>query len=139
MIKFVWTKKYSVGIKSIDEQHQHFFEITNSLVEMSLNVTATKEELIGLLDGLGNYALYHLGNEENYFDKFHYPDAPMHVEEHNKFREKIQKFFDSIRDEKVDVPKLAEEAAIYSGNWLFHHILLIDKKYTKFFQEHNIK
>jgi hemerythrin len=128
-----------VGIDSIDEQHKHFFEITNSLIEMALNDAAEKEELIGLLGSLGDYAFYHLNTEESYFDKFHYPDAPMHVEEHNKFREQAKKFMDSVENEKNDIKTLVKEAAIYSGNWLFHHILLVDTKYAKFFQEHNVK
>jgi hemerythrin len=139
MEKFIWTKKYSVGIDSIDEQHKHFFEIANSLVETALNDAATKEELVALLGSLGDYAFYHLNTEEKYFDELHYPDAQTHTEEHNRYREQVKKFLDSLENQEADTKKLAKEAAIYSGNWLFHHILLVDKKYTEFFQGHNVK
>ena len=139
MDKFVWTKKYSVGIDSIDEQHKHFFEIANALVEAALNDAAEKEELLALLGSLGDYAFYHLDTEEKYFNEFHYPEAQMHIEEHNKYREQVKQLLDSLEKETGDTKKLAKEAAIYSGNWLFHHILLVDQKYTKFFQEHHVK
>jgi len=33
--QFIWTQDYSVGIKEIDEQHQHFFGVANAIVENS--------------------------------------------------------------------------------------------------------
>jgi hemerythrin len=34
--------------------------------------------------------------------------------------------------------KLAETAAAYSIGWLSNHILILDKKYTVFFEEHGV-
>ncbi|MCL5017348.1 MAG: bacteriohemerythrin [Patescibacteria group bacterium] len=139
MKQFTWTKKYSVGVESIDEQHKHFFEIANKLIEMALNEAAEKDELVALLGSLGDYAFYHLNTEEKYFEEFHYPEAQMHVEEHNKYREKIKQLMDSLEKEDRDINTMAKDAAIYSGNWLFHHILFVDQKYTKFFQDNHVK
>ncbi len=133
MEQFTWTTKYSVGIKSIDEQHQHFFKVANLLVETALNDAATNEEVIALIGSLGDYAFYHLKTEEDYFDKFLYPGAPEHIVEHNKFRDQVKKYFDLIKDKETDIKKLGKDAAIFSGNWLYHHILLVDIKYSQFF------
>jgi hemerythrin len=38
-----------------------------------------------------------------------------------------------------DIKKIMNEAASYSGEWLMKHILVMDKKYTKFLQEHGVK
>ena len=139
MEQFTWTTKYSVGIKSIDEQHQHFFDVANRLVGTALNTAATKEEVIALVGSLGDYAFYHLKTEEDYFDKFKYPEADMHIAEHNKFRDEVKKYFDVIKEENTDIYKIGKEAAIFAGNWLYHHILLVDTKYTKFFIEKGLE
>jgi len=139
MEQFTWTTKYSVGIRSIDEQHQHFFEIANSLVKVALNDASAKEEILALINNLGDYAFYHLKTEENYFDKFKYPDAAEHIAEHDKYRDQIKIYLDLIRDGEADIKKIGKEAAIFSGNWLYHHILLVDTKYTKFFIEKGLE
>jgi len=139
MEQFKWTPKYSVGIQSIDEQHQHFFAIANALVKIALDSNSKNEEVIEAIGNLGNYAFYHFKVEEDYFDQLHYPEATEHIAEHNEFREKIKGFFDSIHDPNINLHDLGKEAAILSGNWLYHHILLIDKKYTKYFTDKGIK
>ena len=140
--KFIWTEKYGVGIQLIDEQHKHFFEIVNKildLVDKESKGSLTRRNVSDLLDELGNYALYHLGTEEGYFDALNYPDVILHISSHNKYRETIKKYLNRVIDEKEDVKKLLEEAASYSGNWLSQHILETDKKYTIFFNEHGLK
>lgn len=129
MDKFIWTQEYSVGIESIDEQHKHFFGIANKIMD---------KEIFGALEELGDYAFYHLETEENYFDKFNYGGASEHIAVHNEYREKVQDMMDRARQGE-DIKKIAKEAASYSGEWLFKHILVMDKKYTKFFQEKGVK
>jgi hemerythrin-like metal-binding protein len=113
--------------------------VANLLVKTALNEASAKEEIIALLGSLGDYAFYHLKTEEDYFDKFKYPDAAEHIAEHNKYRDQVKKYFDILKDEKADIKKMGKEAAIFSGNWLYHHILLVDTKYTKFFIEKGLE
>ena len=136
--KFVWTNKYSVGIQLIDEQHKHFFEIVNKILDFVDKELSTKEELFALLNEFENYAMYHLGTEEEYFDILKYPDAILHIDNHNKYREIIKKYINRAREE-TEIKKIAEEVASYSSSWLSGHILEVDKKYTKFFNEHGLK
>ncbi|TRZ63996.1 MAG: hypothetical protein D4Q79_02490 [Spirochaetia bacterium] len=138
MEKFIWKEEYSVGIKEIDEQHKHFFEIANGTLDLTTKENLTKEETIKGLQELGDYAFYHLSTEEGYFDKFKYQDAPLHINAHNKYREAVNEYFARIDDENTDIKKLAEEMASYSGNWLLAHIVVVDKRYTKFFNEHGL-
>ncbi len=138
MEKFVWEEKYSVGIKEIDEQHKHFFEIANGIIDLTAKENLTKEETIKSLQELGDYAFYHLSTEESYFDKFKYQDAPLHINAHNEYRESVGEYFRKMTDLGTDMKKLLEEMAAYSGNWLLAHIVVVDKQYTKFFNEHGL-
>jgi len=139
MDKFIWTDEYSVGIKSIDEQHRHFFEIVNSIIDLAGKEDISKDDLLASLGELGDYALYHFGNEEGYFDKFGYEEAPQHIAEHNQYREKIKEYFNKVQGGGADVKELAGEISSYPGGWLVNHILLVDKKYTKFLKDHGVE
>ncbi|MFA5098796.1 MAG: bacteriohemerythrin [Candidatus Paceibacterota bacterium] len=138
MEKFIWEEKYSVGIKEIDEQHKHFFEIANGIIDLTAKENLAKEEAVKSLQELGDYAFYHLSTEESYFDKFKYQDAPLHINAHNEYREAVGEYFRKMADPLIDIKKLAEEMAAYSGNWLLAHIMVVDKLYTKFFNEHGL-
>lgn len=138
MDKFIWTQEYSVGIESIDEQHRHFFDIANKILGIMEAKSLLEKAIFEVLEELGDYAFYHLETEENYFDKFNYGGASEHIAVHNEYRGKVQDMMDRIR-QGGDIKKIAKEAALYSGEWLFKHILAMDKKYTKFFQEKGVK
>lgn len=136
--KFVWTEKYSVGVKMIDEQHKEFFGIANDLIDLAAGNSFSREEAAAHLGRLGDYALYHLGTEEEYFSKFHYPEAPIHVASHNMFRNEIVGLMNEARAEDTDLGKLSEKAAEFAIKWLSEHILVIDKKYTECFHQHGL-
>jgi len=138
MDKFAWTEEYSVNIKEIDDQHKRFFEITNSIIDLIGKENLTKEETIKSLQDLGDYAFYHFSTEEKYFDKFGYSDAPIHINAHNNYREAVSDFFEKINEASADFKQMAGEMASYSGNWLLTHIMVVDKRFTKFFNEHGL-
>lgn len=133
MEKFVWENEYSVGVKEIDEQHQHFFELANEILDLVNKENPARKEVFSAIEKLGNYAFYHFGTEESYFDKFNYPETTEHVAVHNEYRKSVENYMNEIRAEGTDVFKTALEIALYSNNWLATHILKMDKKYTKYF------
>jgi len=90
MEQFVWKDEYSVGVKLINEQHQRFFEIANSVMAFSEEGNPDPERLLALLGELENYAFYHLSTEEEYFREFRYEDAALHISVHNLFRETMK-------------------------------------------------
>ena len=81
---------------------------------------------------------HHQGKYPN-FIKAKYTDESLHVKIHNKFRKKVNKFIKQVRDKNIDTKKIIKEAADFSGSWLLNHILIMDKKYSKQFNEHKIK
>jgi hemerythrin-like metal-binding protein len=139
MEKFIWTEKVSVGVPSIDEQHQRFFAIANEIIDLVEKGGTNRQELLSILSEMGNYAFYHLSTEEYYFDKYGYPDAESHRLAHNLYREEVNKYLNRAREEGADLNRLLLETAGYSGGWLMGHILDADQKYSRFFQEKGIK
>lgn len=139
MEKFTWTKDYSVNIEMIDEQHRHFLDIVNKIADFINSKASEKKVLFDIVNQMGNYAFYHLGTEEELFDKYNYEDAAPHLEAHNDFREKTNSYISRIRKNDQNIEELSEEVAEYAGNWLLKHILVMDKKYSAFFNEHGVK
>jgi methyl-accepting chemotaxis protein/hemerythrin len=138
--KFVWTPEYSVGVEMIDEQHRGFFAIANGIIDLAGRGAMSQAEVLEHLGALGDYALYHLGTEEKYFDEFHYPEAPAHVAAHDMFRETIEKYLDDAQHpEDTDLVKLSEAAAKYAGEWLMKHIKIMDQRYVECFHQHGLK
>ena len=138
MEKFIWEDKYSVGIKIIDEQHQHFFEIANEIFDLLNKKEVSGENIVTGVTNLGNYAFYHLSTEEKYFKEFNYDGAGDHVQVHDLFREKVSAFLDRIMDAKDNPEAIADEMAGFSENWLAHHILDTDRKYIQCFKDHGL-
>jgi hemerythrin-like metal-binding protein len=137
--KFIWTKEYSVNVQEIDEQHQEFFSIVNSILEAAENEATTKETLITDLGKLGDYAFYHLSTEEELFKKFNYPQAEEHVQIHKMFREKAQALIDAAVKGELNTKDIVKEAAEFAGDWLQKHIMVMDKQYTEFFNANGLK
>jgi len=136
---FIWTEKYSVGVRELDEQHRHFIAIANEALTLEAKKDATRIELVDLLDEFLNYALYHLANEEGYFEKFGCPQLG-HVEAHNAFRTEYRRIYNEARNSDMEtLHRCAGSAARYAGRWLLEHILVMDKGYTRCFNEHGLK
>ena len=137
--KFVWSQEYSVGVAEIDEQHQEFFNIINNLLAAAEVDSVSTEKLLMEIGLLGDYANYHLGTEEGIFAELNYDGASEHIAIHNLFRVKVKELIDRARAEEVDRQETIKEAANFAGDWLLNHILVVDKQYSKCFNEHGLK
>ncbi|MCX6726594.1 MAG: bacteriohemerythrin [Candidatus Shapirobacteria bacterium] len=126
-MKFIWDAKYSVGIKSIDHQHQKFFEICNEIDFLIHRGQTDQNSLNKIIRELFAYAEDHMTFEEKYFKEFNYPDAQTHIAAHDFFRQKVKQLHD------------ATEIADFARDWLSGHILAVDQKFSQFFIVHDLK
>lgn len=139
-MRFIWDPKYSVSIKSIDTQHQRFFEIINEIYDLVHKVYFSKEDLAKVVKELQSYAETHLSYEEKYFKEFQYPDIKIHTAAHDAFQKQVAKYLADITGaDSKELGTLANDIAEFTKNWLSEHILNLDHKYTQFFIIHDIK
>ena len=136
--RFVWDDNYSVNVKIIDEQHKNFFNIINRIYDLAEMESPEKADLVYNVTELGNYAFYHLSTEEKYFKEFEYKEAEEHIKSHNVFRGKATGFMDELESADANLPRLAVQMADFCKDWLTGHILVLDKKYTKCFNDHGL-
>ncbi|MEI6296037.1 MAG: bacteriohemerythrin [bacterium] len=134
MDKIIWKIEYSVGVKEIDEQHQHFFSVLNELY-ISQYANKEKEWMLHIFEQLDGYIRFHFATEEKYFDEIKYEYSDQHKKSHHEFINKIESLKQGFEDGKTNV---AESLATYLEDWFVNHIDKADKKYTDIFHKNNI-
>ncbi len=123
-----WKPDYSVGIASLDKDHQVLLEL---MVQMfrALRGIRSKEKAHDIIDELLKYTEYHFGREEGLMAKHEYPGLDRHVEEHEAMKRKMAEFQE---DFEVNSSKVSRDIFLYLQNWLIDHITVTDKQYTDF-------
>lgn len=128
----VWDERYSVGIETIDQQHEMFFGLINKL-ETLAESDSFREELPRLLNEIVEYASLHFRTEEKIMEAIGYDDLASHKEKHEVIKQDIYH----------ECKRLAEKEATamdviwlynYMNNWIKHHILEVDMMYIEAFK-----
>ena len=138
-MKFQWTERYSVHVHLLDEQHQHYFEILNRIVDRLDPPDFDREEIRLLLSELFDYAAYHLETEEKYFAELNYPEAKPHIALHNYYRQTVAELMKQIDNPGQDMAAFFSKVVEFASEWFASHILVEDQKYSQFFNEHGVK
>ena len=134
MANFEWSDDYSVGIPSIDAQHQRLFEIFNELFD-SLE-KGEKRVIAKALGDMWQYTCDHFEYEEKYFARHKYPDGDAHKAEHAAVSKQVNEQVIKFNDGSLE---LTTELADFLTNWLKNHINGTDKKYSSFLQEKGMR
>lgn len=128
---FVWKKDYSVGVELLDEHHKNLFRIFNSLYENTMH-SKEVEYVLPIIDELQEYTEYHFSAEEKHMREQGFSETDDHILKHRDFVERIKSLYFQYRDDDLEV---TIELIVVLGNWLLHHVLEEDRKYSKIAQE----
>ncbi|MEK9152073.1 MAG: hemerythrin domain-containing protein, partial [Patescibacteria group bacterium] len=126
--RFVWKKDYAVGVKWLDEQHQHFFKLVNEIIRTANKKSMTRKDLLFCLTHLSNHAFFHFDEEEKYLIDSKYPDVINNIAAHKKYRIEIKNFIIFVEDDKSEIRMLADKVAEFASHWLSRHMLGVDKE-----------
>lgn len=126
MAFFEWTPALSVGIASIDRQHQQLIGYINQL-HAAVLAGNSQPMLRAILTGLGNYTRVHFSYEEMLFKVYGYQEAAEHIDAHFAFVNAILQFTDRVGrgDVSFDTDLLD-----YLKSWLRQHVLIEDMAYA---------
>ncbi len=130
-----WDQKFSVGLATIDAQHQKLISYLNELYD-AMRQGKGKDKLEKTLQALIAYTSEHFQTEEKLMKQFHYPDAESHFTEHASFVQHAIKFQRDFESGKI---MLTTEVMKFLNEWVQNHILGTDKKYSLFFIEKGVK
>jgi len=122
----VWNDKLSVGIASIDKQHQKLIGLLNDFYDAAQQGKGEKA-LAGQLGDLIDYTKVLFANEERLFAKTGYPDAAAHKKAHEDLTQQlleIQKKYTAGAGTTLSLGTLT-----FLKNWFITHIQGRDKRY----------
>jgi hemerythrin-like metal-binding protein len=123
-----WMDEYSVGVKDLDAHHQHIISILNKLFA-AIGQGNNQRAVIETLHELRDYASYHFQAEEVLMHKHNYPGTDHHMQEHEEFRNKLQRIQD-LAKKNDDFSGL--ELMEFLSSWLTNHVLTEDMKYVPY-------
>jgi len=130
-----WNDSLSVNISEIDRQHQQLVGMINELYE-AMTLGKGKEAVGSIINRLLSYAETHFRTEENYFERFSYPQAAEHKQEHADFTEKVADFRSGFVSGRL---RLSIEVMNFLSDWLRKHIQGSDKNYSPFLNQKGLK
>jgi hemerythrin-like metal-binding protein/PAS domain S-box-containing protein len=125
-----WTDDLALDIDEMDEQHKQVIALINQLqdsVSQGKNKKDIKENLRSFID----FASYHFGNEEQYFDQFGFNDSESHGVEHQKFLKEVKQLQSDYSGGKENIPI---ETLASLKNRLLTHFEESDIKYKDLFK-----
>lgn len=131
-----WNDRLSVGIASIDKEHQKLVELLNNFYD-AVQANHGKESLAGLLAALIDYTKVHFGNEEQLFAKTAYPEAASHKKAHDDLARQVLEIQKKYL--KGANATLSIETLNFLKNWLLDHIQGADRKYAPHLTSHGIR
>jgi hemerythrin len=124
---FKWSDKYSVGIKTIDSQHQELVNIINRLFDAVTNHEADKV-INSILDALMDYTKTHFALEELLMQRANYKDFVAHKREHEKLINELDRL---VKQHMVEEKPIYFQTLSFLKSWLRDHIMGVDTKYSE--------
>lgn len=129
-----WLEEYDVGVQKFNEQHMQLLTALKDIYK-AMEDKQDKKALQSVLNNLLKYCREHLAEEEACLLENDYPDFLEHKKQHNFFINKMLQFCEDFKDEKFT---LHFDIAMFLKNWIIQHIMVVDKKYTKFLNSKGI-
>src|SRR3954465_3309336 len=123
---FEWSNTYSVGIGSVDGQHQNLFALAREL-HSAMMAGQGKASLTRILDRLVQYTAVHFAHEERLMRLHDYPDTAAHKAEHDGLTKQVAKFQDDFNAGRVTI---TIQLLSFLKDWLEKHIKGSDLRYA---------
>jgi methyl-accepting chemotaxis protein/hemerythrin len=130
-----WSDDYSVLVNELDSEHQKLFHLINDLNEAMLQGQSSTV-INNIIQGLIDYTEKHFSHEEKILESINYPELAEQKRLHKMFVNKIIDFKDELASGEM---LLSVKIIQFLKEWLIKHIMIVDKKYSKYLNDAGIK
>ncbi len=124
-----WTEKMSVGVDTLDRDHQRLVGLLNQLDAEARN-QRDPATLEAILDDLIQYTEYHFAAEEQLMRLARYPDYEKHCEQHQTLRNQVLDFRRQVHEDPQAISIF--QVFQFLSDWLMRHILQEDQRYRPY-------
>ena len=125
-MKIEWTKDLSVGVESIDLQHQELFRRTNELLEACMRGQGV-DGAVAAMAFLSQYVVEHFSAEEELMRRARFDGYAEHARLHREFRRNVEAFANEILRSGQLGPDTVVKVNRMIVGWLNTHIRNVDK------------
>lgn len=132
-MSITWKEDLAIGVEQIDNQHKELIGRIDSLFE-ACNKGKGKEEVLKVIDYLGDYVVTHFSDEENLQKKYGYPEYNSHRMLHAQFIKDFGTLKDTLSKDGV-TPGLIIKMNRLLTDWLINHIKKMDKALGVYIKE----
>ena len=126
-----FTNKLILGIADIDEQHDGLFNLFNEFHD-TIQQGKSEVNIESFFSFLKDYVATHFATEENYMEKYAYPEYEFHKSHHEQF---IKELEEKQRTFLLEGQKVKLELIVWLYFWFNKHVLSIDKVMGEFLRE----
>lgn len=121
------TEEYLTGIAMIDEEHTHLFELAEAAYQLLQEqfLYDKYDQIMAIFAELKDYTKKHFKDEEDYMESIDYPAIFIQRAQHQLFVDKLEDFMSQDIEEEQD--KKIQEILTFLTDWLYNHILKMDK------------
>ncbi|HDY88540.1 MAG TPA: bacteriohemerythrin [bacterium] len=127
-----WSDKLSIGITAIDEEHRNLVLLLNRF-QKSVSAGSGREKIVSVFEKLLDYTVTHFKNEEEFMQKYDYPETDNQVQEHRALTKTVME----LNKDKRYV--FQENICEFLNSWLKEHIMGTDKKLGEFLNKQGVK
>lgn len=132
---FKWDNKYSLGVETIDVQHQALFKVGEKLAKLvtSKRKSDNFSDIMLAISELLSYTNEHFDSEEKYMRSIHYPKLEEHKIQHKKMIDYISKI--DIGSIHLTQHKTLESLVDFLSNWIGNHIMETDQQLAEYVRQ----
>ena len=128
---FDWSANFSVGVGSVDAQHQNLFAMCREL-HAAMVAGQGKAALARILDRLVQYTTVHFAHEERLMRLYDYPEFAAHHAEHEALTRQVLKFQEDFSAGRATI---TVQLLQFLRGWLQNHIQASDLKLAPYLKE----
>ncbi len=131
-----WNPEYASGSDLIDEQHKELFKRVNSLLT-ACQEGHSRQEVDIAVKFVEEYVVMHFATEEEYMEKYQYPQTADHKDQHNELVESFLKMKERLAHSKLLLPEVLS-LHNFLVDWARLHTMKTDKELGAFLKAHNV-
>ena len=128
-----WSNSYSMGIKTIDDQHKGLLDFVNDLFNHATGIELDENAYFKeVIQQAVQYVKDHFQTEEKLMIATKFSGYPEHKKAHDEFTLTVVK---SVRDFEAGKRLVLEKFAYFLKDWILTHIAVMDMQYAAYFRK----
>ena len=134
MFSFIWKRRYSVGVRELDEQHQAIMGGLNELHELMMR-GKVDEAVTPLINSLVSLAGEHFATEERLMESARFPGLAQHRAAHQALSSKVREF---LARQELGEPAAYSQFMYFLREWITRHMEKEDQEYVPWLAERSV-